>query len=162
VFDFESLEHKLLQKPLLLQYKQHVLKVLDKNGWIEKQIVTYEKIEIKEKSLYSFLSTLFTTANTITFGENGNYESNYRKSLGDIYRFCKSYFPDLKLIDLQKELLLLEKNGILRFFYCCGTSLRVYCAPHKFFNYEWQSNYNIYNDEFGINENCLNHLRKSL
>lgn len=124
-----------LMSPLLTYYDKITKRRI---GEIVREILDKHSIEVLEEGLLNIKPITPLGHNSIYLGEFiyefiRNYNNNYytknqyglvtcekakRRSLGDIFRLCKTYYPDCTIHDVINELVWLLENGMIKGSYC--------------------------------------------
>lgn len=116
-----------------------------------------------EKNPVSFIENFFKynkERETVYVG-NGHTQSKagLRRSVGDIFRICYTYFPKLTMTTLYKTLLRMSAEGKLISSICMETGLRVYRATKdgekSYFNGQKIDEFTVDLTQFEEIKNCV-------
>ena len=147
---------KKLEKEILDSYPYPLF--LTNNTFSVRMVVT------SEASLEEFIKDFLVSYNNILITAIELQKDKYsihtkegkRRSLGDIYLICRSYFPDVPLRDVLKCLCSITNTQGFRSSYCYQINKRVWYyskyAINNVYNKgktdEWGHRYNYYASEF--------------
>lgn len=107
-------------------------------------------------TLREFLIWFFDNMPATATKSGERVDAKHRRSVVDIYRLCKYYFPKTKLEEVYKTLDLLIKDGYLRKWRCHVLKKIVYMNKGRWFSSYEGNSYSA--DEYGVTQSQIDKL----